>query len=197
MFFVHCQRHIYTRHLKGDIPPSPLFGNVQLLNGPELASKENEIRINPIGTLCALNSQGYCFWKLLFLTTFPEKAILSSEYKILLPHTGAPEFMLSPPPVVTASENSNFKMKVEMDGNPTPSATFQWLHEGNKVQTIKGTQLYPNVYLSTYALDNIPASYCGRLLAVKASNSLGTSARRSTNVTILRKFHVLEFFVDL
>ena len=78
-----------------------------------------------------------------------------------------------------------------MDGNPTPSATFQWLHEGSKVQTIKGTQLYPFFYQSTYALDNIPASYCGRLLAVKASNSLGTSVQRSTNVTVLRKFPVL------
>ena len=84
-------------------------------------------------------------------------------------------------------------MKVEMDGKPTPSASFQWLHEGNKVQTIKGKRLYPNIYQSTYALDNIPASYCGRVLVTRASNSLGKSVRKSTTVTVLRKLNVINF----
>ena len=82
-----------------------------------------------------------------------------------------------------------------MDGNPIPSAVFQWTGERSKGPTILGTQIYPCIYKSTYTLDNIPASYCGRVLTTKVANSIGTSALKNTVVTVLRKCN--EFFVNI
>ena len=78
-------------------------------------------------------------------------------------------------------------MTVEMDGNPIPSAKFQWTGDKRKGPTIRGTQIYPHIYKSTYTLANIPASYCGRVLTTKVANNIGTSALKNTVVTVLRK----------
>jgi len=48
--------------------------------------------------------------------------------------------------------------------------------------------LYPFVYSSTYTLNNIDASYCGRILQTILKNSIGSSSvTASTNVSVLLK----------
>ena len=75
-----------------------------------------------------------------------------------------------------------------MDGNPKPSAIFQWPHDSSKDKANPGTQLYPYIYESTYSVNNIPASFCGRILTTKVRNSVGTSATIRTNLTVLREY---------
>ena len=80
-----------------------------------------------------------------------------------------------------------------MAGNPVPSAAFRWIGGSNKDQTISGTQLYPEIYQSTYTFNDIPASYCGRSLTTRAVSSQGRSPLITTKVTVLRKYNVMRF----
>ena len=77
-----------------------------------------------------------------------------------------------------------------MDGNPEPSADFRWPHlTGSSPTNVPSAQLYPFVYSSTYTLNNIDASYCGRILQTTLRNNIGSSlAAASTNVTLLCRF---------
>ena len=77
-----------------------------------------------------------------------------------------------------------------MDGNPKPSADFKWTHlPSSTILNVPSVQLYPFVYTSTYSLNNIDGSYCGRILQTTLKNSIGSSPSvKSTNVTVLRKY---------
>ena len=100
---------------------------------------------------------------------------------------GAPEFTTQPPRALYLTEGSNLQMRVEMDGNPKPSADFRWPNLTNSPDTnVPGLQLYPFVYSSTYTLNSINASFCGRILQTALRNSIGASPIiASTNVTVL------------
>ena len=82
-----------------------------------------------------------------------------------------------------------------MDGNPKPSAEFRWPHlTGSSPTNVPSVQLYPFVYSSTYTLNNIDASYCGRILQTTLKNSIGSSSETaSSNVTVLCKIMFLVF----
>jgi len=80
-------------------------------------------------------------------------------------------------------------MRIEMNGNPKPSADFRWPHlTGSSPTNVPSAQLYPFVYSSTYTLNKIDASYCGRILQTTLKNSIGSSSdKASTNITVLLK----------
>ena len=79
-----------------------------------------------------------------------------------------------------------------MDGNPKPSADFRWPHlTGSSPTNVPSARLYPFVYSSTYILNNIDASYCGRILQTTLRNNIGSSITASTSVTVLCKFALL------
>ena len=103
--------------------------------------------------------------------------------------TGIPDFIVRPPITLDVNDGSNLQLRVEMDGNPQPSADFRWPHlTGSSPTNVPSVQLYPFVYSSTYTLNNIDASYCGRILQTTIKNSVGSSSvRTSTNVTVLCK----------
>ena len=77
-----------------------------------------------------------------------------------------------------------------MDGNPKPSAYFRWPHlNGSSTTNVTSVQLYPFAYSSTYTMNKINASYCGRILQTTLKNRIGTSSVTAyTNVTVLCKF---------
>ena len=104
--------------------------------------------------------------------------------------TGIPDFITRPPSAVDVNEGSNLQLRVQMDGNPKPSAYFKWPHINSSSPTnVTSVQLYPFVYSSTYTMNNIDASYCGRILQTTLRNIIGSSAvTASTNVTVLCKF---------
>ena len=83
-----------------------------------------------------------------------------------------------------------------MDGNPGPSAIFQWPHDSSKDQTIPGTQLYPYIYESTYTVNNVPASFCGRILTIKVRNGVGLSATIRTNLTVLCEYDLIQLIIS-
>ena len=91
------------------------------------------------------------------------------------------------------NEGSNLQLQVTMDGNPKPSADFRWPHRTVSSPTnVPSVQLYPFVYSSTYTLNNIDASYCGKILQTTIKNSIGSSSvSTSTNVTVLCKLSFL------
>ena len=79
-----------------------------------------------------------------------------------------------------------------MDGNPRPSADFRWLHLPLSPPTSgKSVKLYPFVYSSTYVLNNINGSYCGRVLETRLKNDIGYSSARGTIVIVLCKLLVI------
>ena len=87
------------------------------------------------------------------------------------------------------NENANLQLRVEMDGNPKPSADFKWMHFPNSsTVNVPSVQLYPFVYSSTYSLNEIDACYCGRILQMVVKNSNGSSSVKNTNVTVLCEF---------
>ena len=91
--------------------------------------------------------------------------------------------------MLDVNEHSNMELRVEMDGNPKPSAEFKWPHRPDLLTTNPPiVQLYPFIYSSTYSLNNIGASYCGRILQTTVKNSIGSSAPKDTNVTVLCEF---------
>ena len=101
---------------------------------------------------------------------------------------GVPEFINFPPDILDVNESSDLNLKIEVDGHPKPSADFKWPHlTGSSPTNVPSVQLYPFVYSSTYALKNIDASYCGRILETTIKNSIGSSVIRMTNVTVLCK----------
>ena len=104
--------------------------------------------------------------------------------------TGIPDFIARPQITFDVNEGSNLQLQIEMDGNPKPSADFRWPHlTGSYPTNAQSVQLYPFVYSSTYTLNNIDASYCGRILQTTLKNSIGSSSdTASTNVTVLCKF---------
>ena len=82
-----------------------------------------------------------------------------------------------------------------MDGNPKPSAEFRWPHlTGSSATNVPSVQLYPFVYSSTYRMNSIDGSYCGRTLQIMLRNNVGSSAVRNTNITVLCKFKCKVFF---
>ena len=109
--------------------------------------------------------------------------------------TGIPDFIPRPSSTLDVNEGSNLQLQVTMDGNPKPTADFRWPHlTGSSPTNVPSVQLYPFVYSSTYTLNNIDASYCGRILQTAIKNSIGSSLETaSTNVTVLCKFVFLEF----
>ena len=75
-----------------------------------------------------------------------------------------------------------------MDGNPKPSADFRWLHHtGSSPTNITSFELHPFVYSSVYTLNNISASYCGRILETTIKNRLGASTE-ATKLTMMCRF---------
>ena len=99
-----------------------------------------------------------------------------------------PKFVTHPPRTVGVTEQSNLQIRIEMDGYPKPSADFKWTHLPNSSATnVPSVQLYPFVYSSTYSLNNIDGSYCGRILQTTLKNSIGSSSLRETNVTVFCK----------
>ena len=113
--------------------------------------------------------------------------------------TGTPDFITQPPYTLDITEGSNLQLRIEMDGNPQPSADFKWPHlTGSSPTNVPSVQLYLFVYSSTYTLNNIDASYCGRLLQTTLRNNIGSSlVTASTNVTVLRKFSLAIVFIRL
>ena len=83
-------------------------------------------------------------------------------------------------------EQSNLELRIEMNGNPPPSADFKWSHLPMST-TVSSEQLYPFVYSSTYSLHNINGSYCGRNLQVMVKNNIGSSSSKNINVTVICK----------
>lgn len=102
---------------------------------------------------------------------------------------GVPSFLLAPPPDLLVSESSNFTIRIQMDANPKPMALFRWPHDNSKTLTAATTQIYPFIYQATYTAINIPASYCGRYLYTRITNSIGTSSPRRLNVTVSCKYN--------
>jgi len=102
---------------------------------------------------------------------------------------GIPDFIARPPNTLDVNEGSNLQLRVEVDGNPKPSADFRWPHlTGSSPTNVPSVQLYPFAYSSIYTLNNIDASYCGRILQTILKNSIGSSSvTASTNVTVLLK----------
>ena len=91
--------------------------------------------------------------------------------------------------MLDVNENSNLEFRVEMDGNPKPSADFKWPHlSGSPPTNPPIVQLYPFIYSSTYSLKNIDASYCGRILQTTVKNRVGSSRAKDTYVTVLCEF---------
>ena len=85
-------------------------------------------------------------------------------------------------------EQSNLQIRIKMDGNPKPSAHFKWTHlPSSTPSSVPSVQLYPFVYSSTYRLNNIHGSYCGRVLQTTLKNSIGSSSIRETNITVFCK----------
>ena len=127
------------------------------------------------------------FRKALSSYIFPHKAV---TFNFLQFQTGIPDFIKQPPNNLDVNESSNVQFRIEMDGNPQPSADFKWPHlTGSSPTNVPSVQLYPFVYSSTYTMNNIDASYCGRILQTTLKNSIGSSlATASTNVTLLCKF---------
>ena len=110
------------------------------------------------------------------------------DFHVLYSSIGAPSFLLAPPSSLLVPENSNFTIKIQMDGNPKPTALFTWPHDNSITSTIEATQIYPFIYEAIFNSNNIPASYCGRTLDTRIMNTAGTSSLRKTNVTMLRKY---------
>ena len=109
--------------------------------------------------------------------------------QLILCFKGIPDFMVQPPNTLQLNEGSNLVLRINMDGNPKPSADFKWTHLPKSSTTIvPSVQLHPFVYSSTYALNNIDGSYCGRILQTTIKNSIGSSPPRGTNVDVLCKF---------
>ena len=117
---------------------------------------------------------------------FPHKAV---SFNFLQFQTGIPDFIKQPPDTLEITEGSNLQLRIEVDGNPEPSASFRWPHLTSSSPTnVPNVQLYPFVYSSTYTLNNIDASYCGRILQTTLKTSNGSSSvTASTNVTVLCK----------
>ena len=125
---------------------------------------------------------------------------LNSDYSVVkilfLFETGIPDFIQQPPSTLDITEGSNLQLRIEMDGNPQPSADFKWPHlTGSSPTNVPSVQLYPFVYSSTYTLNTIDASYCGRILQTTLKNSIGSSSVKSTKVTVLRKFSLAIVFI--
>jgi len=102
---------------------------------------------------------------------------------------GIPDIIARPPITLDVKEGTNLQLQITMGGSPKPSADFRWLHlTGSSPTNVPSVQLYPFVYSSTYTLNNIDASYCGRILQTTLKNSIGSSSdTASTNVTVLLK----------
>ena len=105
----------------------------------------------------------------------------------MLPKSGVPEILTSPPLTVEVNENSNLEIAIEMDGNPAPLADFLWPHIGDGGATVAASQIYPYVYSAKFSHPNIAASYCGRILKSSVKNSVGSSLAKDTYVTVLCK----------
>ena len=103
--------------------------------------------------------------------------------------SGTPQFTLAPPSAISVSENSNLELKVQMDGIPKPMATFQWPHDKSKDQAITGTELYPYIFQSIYTLNNVPATYCGRILDTKIQNAFGAVTKKTRVMVFCMYFH--------
>ena len=104
--------------------------------------------------------------------------------------SGIPNFIRKPPSTYDVTEQSNLQLRIEMDGNPKPSAEFDWAYlPVSSPRNVPATPLYPFVYSSTYSLSNIDGSYCGRILQTTLKNSIGSSSVGETNVTVICKFH--------
>ena len=106
--------------------------------------------------------------------------------------TGIPDFIKQPPNTLEITEGSHLQLRIEMDGYPQPSTDFRWRNlTGSSPTNVPSVQLYPFVYSSTYTMNNIDASYCGRILQTTLRNNIGSSVTASTSVTVLRKFALL------
>ena len=106
----------------------------------------------------------------------------------LLSIIGEPFFITQPPSKIYVNENASLQLKIEIGGYPKPSADFIWTHLSNTSSTnISSAELYPFVYSSTYSVDRIDGSYCGRILQTTLKNSIGSSSVRETNVTVYCK----------
>ena len=120
------------------------------------------------------------------LVAFTTSVPFNWKWSIFL--TGAPKIVAPPKSALDVTENSNLELKVEMIGHPQPSAVFQWPHlSGSSSKTVPSVELYPGIYSSNYLLENIGASYCGRIIQTSAKNNLGLSSAVMTNVTVLSK----------
>ena len=120
---------------------------------------------------------------------FPHNAV---SFNFLQFQTGIPDFIKQPPHTLDVNEGSNLQLGIEVDGNPKPTADFRWPHlTGSSPPNVPSFQVYPYVYSSTYTMNNIGASYCGRILQTTLRNSIGSSATASTNVTFLCEFTLL------
>ena len=119
------------------------------------------------------------------MCTTPNLPVLDVSNISLLPKSGVPEFLTSPPLTVEVNENSNLEIAIEMDGNPAPSADFLWSRLGDGGTTVAASQIYPYVYSAKFSHPNIAASYCGRILKSSVKNSIGSSLAKDTNVTVL------------
>ena len=104
--------------------------------------------------------------------------------------TGIPDFIARPKINLDVNEDSTLQLQVKMQGNPPPSSDFRLPHlTGSTPTNVASVQLYPFVYSSTYKLNHIDASYCGRILQTTLKNSIGSSSETvSSNVTVLCKF---------
>jgi len=116
-------------------------------------------------------------------------SILTLKPVVSITVNGIPDFIARPQIALDVNEGSTLQLQVEMDGNPQPSADFIWPHlTGSSPTNVPSLQLYPFVYSSTYKLNKIDASYCGRILQTTLKNSIGSSSDTApTNFTVLLK----------
>ena len=76
-----------------------------------------------------------------------------------------------------------------MDGNPKPSLDFEWPHLSGSLPTnVPSVDLFSFIYASNFSLNNINASYCGRILKTATKTALDHQEP---------KIHMLLFGVSL
>jgi len=106
---------------------------------------------------------------------------------------GIPNFIAEPPSVLTVNEDSNLKLRIEMDGSPTPSADFIWPHVTAVPSTkVPSVQLRSFEYSATYNLKNIDASFCGRKLQTTLRNQIGDNTKSIRVIVLLKLNHAFD-----
>jgi len=100
---------------------------------------------------------------------------------------GIPEFIEEPPLEFEVKESSTLALKIYMEGNPRPKASFKWTHLSTLSEVNVHIDSNPFQYYAEYKFGNVDASYCGRQLQATLENRLGLSPTKRIRVIVLCK----------